>query len=121
MNDIITPAEDPVGFHLDWRFRVASAAERMLPLMGRDPDLRACYHHLHQRPNPQFERITRWRGTVTGQLVEAYLVTGSAVEAIAEELGLDVQDVRLYGQVFWAVRDTRRPDAPQDGAIEGAW
>ncbi len=115
MNDIITPAEDPVGFHLDWRYRVAEAAERMLPCMARDPDTRACYQHLHQRPNPQFERITGWRGTVTGQLVEAYLVTGSPVEAIAEELGLDAKDILIYSRIFWAVRDSG--DRPIRGVL----
>jgi hypothetical protein len=62
MNNIITPVEDPVGFQLDWRHRVASTAERMLPSMGRDPDLKACFQHL-QRPSPQFDRIAGWRGT----------------------------------------------------------
>ncbi len=113
--EITTPADDPIGFTMDWRYRVAGAAERVLPLMGRDPDLRACYQHLHQRPIPAFERIVGWHGTMTGQLVEAYWVTGSPVEAIAVELGLDAQDVRLYGQIFWAVRDTL--DRPLQGVL----
>jgi hypothetical protein len=113
--EIMTPVDDPIGFTMDWRHRVASVAERMLPLMGRDPDLKACYQHLHQRPNPAFERIVGWHGTMTGQLVEAYLVTHSPHEAIAVELGLDAQDVRLYGQIFWAVRDTL--DRPLQGVL----
>lgn len=113
--EITTPADDPMGFALDWRYRVAGAAERMLPQMGRDPDLKACYQHLHQRPIPAFERIVGWHGTMTGQLVEAYLVTGSPVEAIAVELGLAAPDVRLYGQIFWAVRDTL--DRPLQGVL----
>lgn len=115
MNDIVTPVDDPIGFQLDWRHRVATAAERMLPLMGRDPDLKAVYQHLHVRPNPAVERITGWHGTITGQLVEAYLVTGSPVEAIGVELGLAPEDVRLYGQVFWAIRDAR--DRPLRGVL----
>ena len=115
MNDIITPTDDPIGYQLDWRHRIAEAAEKMLPAMGRDPDLKACYQHLHQRPNPQFDRITAWRNTMTGQLLEAYLVTGSPVEAIAEELGLDAGDVRLYCKIFWAIRDTG--DMPLKGVL----
>lgn len=109
MNDIITPADDPVGFHLDWRHRVATAASRVIPCMGRDPDLKACFQHLHHRPNPSFDRITLWHSTATGRLLEAYLVTGSPVEAIAVELGLTQEDVRLYCAIFWAVRDQDRP------------
>ena len=112
--NIITPEDDPIGFHLDWRHRTAMAAEKMLPGMARDPDLKAYYQHLHCRPNPAFKRIAGWHGTVTGQILEAYLVTRSTVEAIAEELGLAAVDVQRYGHLFWAVRDH---DMPKKGVL----
>ncbi|MEI7436378.1 MAG: hypothetical protein WCL16_06190 [bacterium] len=113
--EITTPTDDLVGFQLDWHHRVATAAARTLPLMGSDPDLKAYYQHLRNRPSAKFNRITAWRGTVTGQLLEAYLLTGSPHPAIAVELGLDCEDVRLYGIIFWAVRDLK--DTPLKGVL----
>lgn len=117
---VVTPQEDPAGYTLDWRRRlaVASTATRLPAQYAKDPDLRAYLTHLRQRvrypleldakPNT-IDRIDGWQGNETGGLLAAYLLTTAPYTVIAQELGLDAGEIRLYGSIHWSVRDDDHP------------
>jgi hypothetical protein len=120
-----TPSDDPLGYPLDWRWQVANAAAALGQTItsGRmpDQDTRTLSRHLQRRkeqplrdtekPTP-FDRVLAWHDSPAAVLIQAFLLAAESFEAAASELGLPAEDVRLYGRLFYDVRDDdgqRRP------------
>ncbi len=125
-NPIIrTPADDALGYAVDWRVQVAHAvlAPGSTNALSRirDPDARALARHLqHRQEHPlrdsekptALDRVLAWHDSPAAVLIEAFLLASESYEAAALELGLPAEDVRLYGRLFYDIRDDagqRRP------------
>jgi hypothetical protein len=125
-NPIIrTPADDALGYAVDWRMQVAQAvlAPGSTNALSRirDPDARALARHLqHRQEHPlrdsekptALDRVLAWHDSPATVLIEAFLLASESYEAAARELGLPAEDVRLYGRLFYDIRDDagqRRP------------
>jgi len=137
---IVTPLDDPMVYEVDWRHRVARAlydADPIAPL-ARDPVVRDLVSHFRYRakrpldrdlPRP-LDRITRWHDQTTGRIIEAYLLTNATYEEIGVALGLDADEVKRYGELFYDVRDPQgrplngvltrlRAELPDEPTING--
>lgn len=119
---IVTPLEDTF-YCPDWRYRLASA---MVADIGykqpasdaqRDPHVRAALLRLTggktkgKKTDPErlrFDRVQRWGRDGphrhTGHVIEALLLTDAPLDAIATDLGCNVDDVWLYERLFFNVR-----------------
>jgi hypothetical protein len=118
---IQTPLDDPITYNLEWRHRVAVAAYdpvadrvQIPPRLANDHDLRDYAAHVRSRsrhplgerdPPRPFDRIELWHGQPTGRLVTAYLLTAATYPEIATDTGLAEEELRLYGRLFFDVRD----------------
>jgi hypothetical protein len=114
---IITPSEDPVAYGLDWRAAVAAACPEGLPAgtpaaIHRDQHLKRYLAHLRYRARHPlsgepavFDRISAWRASATGRILEAYLLTVASYADIGARLGLLETDVQTYERLFYSVRD----------------
>lgn len=113
---IPTPADDPLGYALDWRWQLAQAAVEATD--GRvylhDADARALVQYLQRRhkwplrdgekPN-RFDRVVGWKDSQAGALLDAFLLAADTYQTVAVELGLPVEEVVLYARLFLDVRD----------------
>lgn len=125
---ILTPWDDPLGFLLDWRIRVARAIASVraggIPFTwsrSDDPDVHEMIAHLVHRerypllrgvPQKPLDRVLLWENSITGSLVQAFLLTEATYDGIGKHLGLSPAEVALYGRLFYDVRDgqgNRRP------------
>lgn len=114
---ITTPLDDPVGYHLDWRSRVAKSCYKDLTklpaALQRDQDIRAYVAHLRLRDRQPvgvngvkpLDRLLGWRTSPLGRLLEASLLTQATLGEIGTSSGVDEADVRQYGRLWYAVRD----------------
>lgn len=121
---VITPGDDPVAYSLDWRAAVAAACPEGLPAgtpaaIHRDQHLKRYLAHLRYRarhpPSGEpavFDRISAWRASATGRILEAYLLTVATFADIAAWLGVTEQEVRAYERLFYAVRDSTGQPIP---------
>jgi len=114
---ITTPADNPLGYSLDWRYQIARAVFE-LPDTARpsihDPDARALLLHMLRRqkvplrPGEKpslFDRVVEWQSSTARPLIEAFLVAASTYDEAAGDLGVPVKEITLYGQLFFDVRD----------------
>lgn len=126
--EILTPFDDPIAYQLDWRHLVVLAAyDRKTDIvtipfkLWCDDDLRRYAMYIRYRARrpqdddvvpPRHTRLAQWHQHTTGRLVGAYLVTNATYAQIATDLGLDADEIRLYGSLFDDVRDQQgRPIA----------
>lgn len=114
---VLTPDADSIGYDLSWRSRLADAAvvsgDKGAVNRIKDSDARALARHLQHRQTSQlkenerpnmYDRLSSWKASETGMLVEAFLIAGN-YESTAVELGLPVDDVRLYSRLWYDVMD----------------
>jgi hypothetical protein len=117
---IVTPADDPIGYVLDWRHRLARAAveagmkDKELRSVLRDKEAVALALHWLQpgKKALPYDRVLAWQGSSTGRLIEAFLLAADSCETAATELDLPVADVVLYGQILFDVRDNQNKVRP---------
>jgi len=118
---IITPHEDPVGFQLDWRARIAGlcfkeglAAADLPWVILKDDLLKQLVSHLRYRVERPLkaigvlrpcDRVDQWHASETGRLIEAYLLTPAPFAHIAAALGLPEAEIKLYERLRYSVRD----------------
>lgn len=123
----LTPWDDPVGYELDWRMRMARAvvSAKADTFFGwakcNDQDVRDLVAHLEYRgrhiqpldiPQKPHDRVCLWDNTLTGTLVQAFLLTPAPYDAIGKHLGLSPAEVVLYGRLFYDVRDNQGNRCP---------
>jgi hypothetical protein len=116
-HEIPLPAEDPVGYALDWRCQIATVIAAgnqadVPPEIRNDADIQAWAHYLQRqakRPaksDQRYQRLAAWHaGSPIKGILEAMLLTEADYAAIGESLDIGPEDVRLYQTIFFDVRD----------------
>lgn len=120
--NIITPLDDPVGYMPDWRSRIAqilTTAHLPYPFeLGPDLFIRACRRYLQlnihkMRPvrfaeHESIRRALMWHDNEKSEfrlIIEALLLTPAPFDAIAADIGINVNDVKMYERLCYNVRD----------------
>jgi hypothetical protein len=113
---IITPAEDPLGYPLDWRCQLAQASLEAVDVKValKDVDARRLAQHLQRRQKyplreggkpAQLDIVMGWKDSPARALLETFLLVVEPYQIVAGELGLPTDDVTLYARLFFDVRD----------------
>jgi len=120
--NIITPFDDPVGYMPDWRRRVArtltTTPQICPPEIASDVFLKVCRrhfqlvdHHFYPANKAEYDCIQRvfsWHDSDKPEfrrIMEALLLTAAPFDAIAADIGIDVNDARMYERLCYSVRD----------------
>jgi len=119
---IIIPQDDPVGYMPNWRCRIGRAliiAKQICPIeLAADPFLKACRRHLQLtahniRPvnideHECIRRVLAWHDNEKSEfrlIIEALLLTAAPFDAIAADIGISADDVKMYERLCFNVRD----------------
>jgi len=119
---IIIPSENPIGYALDWCSRIACALItfrlKCPEELASDQFLKACRRYLqlvtHNIKPVNKEEYDRIRCVLGWQyddksefrrILEALLLTAAPFEAIAADIGINMNDVRMYERLCFNVRD----------------
>ena len=122
---VITPADNPIGYPLDWRHQLAQAglalaANGVRPQI-QDADARSLFLHLQRRQKyplktgekpTVLDNVLGWKESPASALVEAFLLASDTCQDAAAELGLPDKEIQMYGRLYFDVRDdqgVRRP------------
>lgn len=119
---IVTPLEDAF-YNPDWRYRLAAAMaqdaayKHPSPDAQRDPHVRMIVQRLtggkpkgkkYDPDRLRVDRVQRWGldgpRRHTGHVIEALLLTDAPIDAIADDMGCNSDDVRLFERLFFNVR-----------------
>lgn len=120
--NIITPVDDPVGYMPDWRSRIArvlTTAHLICPEeLATDHFFKACRRHLQLtahniRPVNKEEydciqRVLTWHNNDKSEfkrIMESLLLAAAPLDAIAADIGISVDDVRMFERLCFSVRD----------------
>lgn len=122
-NEIITtPSDNPVGYMPDWRCRIARiliTAHLPCPVeLGPDYYLKACRRYLQLTAHnfrpvrfAEYEcirRVLTWHDkneSLFRLIIEALLLTAAPFDAIAADIGISADDVKMYERLCLNVRD----------------
>jgi hypothetical protein len=119
---IIIPSENPIGYALDWRSRVARALTTLHLVcpkeLATDPFLKKIRryfqlvdHNIEPVNRDEYDRIQRvlsWYYNDKSEyrrIMEALLLAAAPFDAIAADIGINVNDVRMYERLCFNVRD----------------
>ena len=118
---IIIPSENPIGYALDWRSRIArilTTTPQICPAeIASDAFLKICRrhfqlvdHHFYPANKEEYvciQMVLIWHNNKSEfkHILEALLLTAAPFEAIAADIGINVNDVRMYERLCFNVRD----------------